>query len=114
MRLKVHDAYLLTDLGEPLFPADVSRGVIYLVRDPRDIAVSYAHHCGIPPAASVKRINNPVAGLARKHPWLQVTQRVGGWSNHVRSWADQADIPILVVRYEDLLTAYGRGVHRAC
>ena len=103
LRLKAHDAYLLTDVGEPLFPADVSRGVIYLVRDPRDIAVSYAHHCGIAPARSVQRINNPVAGLARKNPSLQLTQRVGSWSNHVRSWVDQADIPVLVVRYEDLL-----------
>ncbi|MCW2846714.1 MAG: sulfotransferase [Marmoricola sp.] len=104
MRIKAHDSFRLTDTGEPIFPADVSWGVVYLVRDPRDVAVSYAHHAGIPPERSVRRINDPAAGLARKHPALQLPQRVGSWSGHVRSWVDQLDIPVLVVRYEDLLS----------
>ncbi|MFZ8477510.1 hypothetical protein ACO1MN_14725, partial [Staphylococcus aureus] len=43
---KVHDRYWNTTSGEPAFPAAISRGAIYIVRDPRDVAVSYAHHRG--------------------------------------------------------------------
>jgi hypothetical protein len=28
---------------------------------------------------------------------------MGSWANHVRSWVDQQQIPVLLLRYEDLL-----------
>ncbi|MEL7172497.1 MAG: sulfotransferase domain-containing protein, partial [Pseudomonadota bacterium] len=33
-----------------------------------------------------------------------VTQYLGDWSDHVRSWTKPRDIPVLVLRYEDLLS----------
>jgi aryl sulfotransferase len=42
MLIKVHDAYTDTPVGEPLFPADISQGVIYILRNPLDVAVSFA------------------------------------------------------------------------
>lgn len=32
--MKAHDAWSCTDRGEPLFPADVTAGVIYILRNP--------------------------------------------------------------------------------
>ena len=32
----------------------------------------------------------------------QLRQQLLGWSGHVASWLDQADIPVLLVRYEDM------------
>ena len=43
---KVHDALHDTAAGEPLFPEDVSAGAVYLVRNPLDVAVSWAFHVG--------------------------------------------------------------------
>lgn len=103
MRVKAHDAYVLTDTGAPLFPSDASRGAVYLVRDPRDVAVSSAHHAGTDVHAAALRLNDPGNTLARKSVSRQLPQRMGTWSNHVRSWVDQEAIPVLVVRYEDLL-----------
>lgn len=40
--VKVHDAYVMTAKGEPLMGSGVARGAIYIVRDPRDVAVSLA------------------------------------------------------------------------
>src|SRR6266404_570942 len=40
---KTHDACLPTPNGEPLFPAAATRGAIYVVRDPRAVAVSFGH-----------------------------------------------------------------------
>src|ERR1700761_7559616 len=43
--IKSHDAFLqpYIDAGVP-FPRDLLEHVIYIVRDPRDVAVSFAHH----------------------------------------------------------------------
>src|ERR1700680_2455741 len=39
-----HDAYYSTPAGEPLFPASATRGAVYVVRDPRAVAVSLAYY----------------------------------------------------------------------
>ena len=44
--IKTHDAWTHTPAGEPLFPVDVTRGVVYIVRNPLDVAVSASHHYG--------------------------------------------------------------------
>src|SRR4030067_3299012 len=44
--MKVHDAWRRTDRGEPLFPADVTAGVVYIIRNPLDIVTSATHHWG--------------------------------------------------------------------
>ena len=36
--IKVHEAYYHNEKGQAIFPADVSRGVIYIVRNPLDVA----------------------------------------------------------------------------
>ena len=33
-----------------------------------------------------------------------MTQELRDWSGHVRSWRDQEETPVHMVRYEDLLT----------
>ena len=33
----------------------------------------------------------------------QVRQHMGRWDQHVRSWADQTQLPVLIMRYEDML-----------
>src|SRR5262249_45360397 len=42
--MKVHDAYVLTPKGEPLLKG--ADAAIVIVRDPRDVVVSLAHHTG--------------------------------------------------------------------
>lgn len=103
--IKVHDAYTATDEGEPLFGCGTARAAIYLVRDPRDIAVSLAHHHDTTIDAAIALMNRPggeycsdVTSLAR-----QLRQKLNGWSGHVTSWLDQGDVPVHTVRYEDLL-----------
>jgi hypothetical protein len=104
--MKVHDAWTLVDTGEPMFPADVTRGVVYIVRNPLDVAASAAHHWG----ASIDDAVARMAGAARDDavstpPALsdQLPQRFGSWSEHVRSWTQTSQLPVHIVRYEDLV-----------
>jgi aryl sulfotransferase len=99
--MKVHDAWTLVDTGEPMFPADVTLGVVYIIRNPLDLAGSCAHHWGTSIEAAVERM---CGGSAERLPARhgQLRQRVGSWSDHVRSWVDDSGGPVHVVRYEDL------------
>jgi len=104
--VKVHDAYLLTPMGEPLLAGTRgAEGAIVIARDPRDIASSLASHtnCGIDDAIAF--MNDAHAGLStqtnKQH--RQLRQKLPGWSGHLASWLGQTDIAVHLVRYEDLL-----------
>jgi aryl sulfotransferase len=43
---------------------------------------------------------------ARRHR-RQLPQPLGDWSGHVRGWLEECDVPVHVVRYEDLPGAFG-------
>lgn len=84
------------------FPANATRATILVVRDPRDVACSYAPFFGLSLADSVTAMNTdrPLRSRpAHSHgfqPW-------GTWSSHFESWTgDQVPWPVHVVRYEDM------------
>lgn len=110
MYRKVHDAYIQTGEGEPLFPPQVTLGVLYLVRDPRDVAISYANHLGYSLDKTIDIMCNPdqLTKASISEFTTQLPQWIGTWSSHVSSWLG-APCRRLVIRYEDLLRE-GEGV----
>lgn len=100
--VKVHDAWVRVDTGEPMFPADVTLGVVYIVRNPLDLAASGAHHWGTSIAAAVETLCNGADSPTGCNLTGQLRQRLGSWGEHARSWIDDSGVPLHVVRYEDL------------
>lgn len=102
--LKVHDAYTYTPDGVPLLSKEATAGAIYLIRNPLDVLVSFAHHSARPVEKMVKALNDPdyafVNDPRRMHN--QLVQKLLTWSGHVRSWVDEPGLNLLVLRYEDL------------
>ncbi len=103
--VKAHDAYTLTPRGEPLLAgARGAAGAIVVVRDPRDVAPSLAHHNGTDIDAAIAFMGNAEAGFCihvDRQP-NQLRQRLPGWSGFMASWLEQTDIPVHLVRYEDM------------
>lgn len=103
--IKTHDMHVHDDNGRPLFPPAASAAVVYLVRNPLDVAVSFAHHAVADIDLIIDRMADESAMLNqwpdRISSFLPV--RMGSWSGHVESWTRQAEIPILILRYEDIL-----------
>lgn len=101
---KVHDAYTSNDAGEPLFPTDSTAGAVYLIRNPLDVAPSYAHHSalGIEWAVEVMGDSGHNMSDGPRRLQIQFRQKMGTWSDHVVSWVDDAPFPVEVVRYEDM------------
>jgi hypothetical protein len=103
--IKVHDAYMLTPLGEPLLAgARGADGAIIIVRDPRDVAPSLASHRNTSIDEAIAFVNDRDAKFSANttRQDSQLRQKLPGWSGHVASWLDQTDIPVHLVRYEDL------------
>ncbi len=102
--LRIHDAFTYTREGYPLISKAATKGVIYLTRNPLDVAVSYAHHSNIPVKKAVKAMGKSehafVSNPDRLHN--QLVQRLLTWSGHVKSWLDEPDLDVQVVRYEDM------------
>jgi hypothetical protein len=104
--LKIHDAYTLLDNLTPLVPSEVTRGVIYFIRNPLDVAVSFANHSGISVTESIARMSNESYSFCESPGRLhnQLRQRILSWSSHVHSWIDCKDLDLHLVRYEDMKT----------
>jgi aryl sulfotransferase len=104
---KIHDAYVTEPAAEPIVSLKASRAAVYIIRDPRDVAVSYAKSRGLSPVWAQRRLNDPSATLEGGDDRLhrQLRQRLGTWSQHVRSWVDVPHFPVEVVRYEDFACA---------
>jgi aryl sulfotransferase len=100
---KTHEAWRLTPSGTPCF-AGAGRAAVYIVRDPRDVAVSLAYHGNVSIDHAIGFMNDPEATMARSgtRQSRQLRQKTCDWSTHVKSWLDQKDIPVYCVRYEDL------------
>jgi hypothetical protein len=77
------------------------RRVIYIVRDPRDVAVSFYHH-------NVKARNipddYPMQDFVPRFINAEFDTKWGSWSDHVRSWLllRQGQPDFIFLRYEDM------------
>lgn len=102
---KIHDAFVTTADGEPITGQGATRAVVYIVRNPLDVAPSAAEHwgCGLDQAIACMgnaRFATPGTGRGLA---LQVRQRLLSWSGHVASWCDAPGLAREVLRYEDML-----------
>jgi aryl sulfotransferase len=104
--VKVHDAYTLTPNGEPLLAGRRgAAGAIVIVRDPRDVAPSLAAHnrSTIDEAIAFMASPNAAFSVAKYRQLTQFRQKLPRWSGHIASWLEQKDIPVHLIRYEDLV-----------
>lgn len=101
--MKIHDAYTFLADGSPLIPSEGIKA-IYILRNPLDVAVSYSFHCDCD-------FDEAISDMARKDCCFcgktdklapQLRQKLLTWSEHVESWVDNAEVPVHVIRYEDM------------
>ena len=102
---KIHDQLSNSRTGPLAVSRAATRSALYLIRDPRDVAVSLAHHNERDVAWAVRKLNDPAAVMSNRDEDIsdQLVQRLGSWSSHVQSWVDHDHFPVHVIRYEDCL-----------
>ena len=97
--VKTHNAISILD-GIPTITPEFTSGAIYIVRNPLDVAVSYAHHYGIDYDSAIDAMGSDEL-VAPPHG-NQVHQYLGSWSTNVRSWTTAPGLKRHVMRYEDM------------
>lgn len=92
----VNDVAFGTRLIDPAY----SRAAVYIVRDPRDVTVSYARHYGQTPSEACRSISDPNNTVMADA--TSVMQYLGDWSDHVRGWTRARGFNVQTMRYEDM------------
>ena len=97
--VKTHNA-LVMDRGHPAINTKVTSGAVYIVRNPLDVAISYAHHLG-------STIDDAINRMATEDMETELTEEsvheiYGSWSQNVYSWTRKPNPAIFVMRYEDM------------
>ena len=78
----------------------LTAGALYVVRDPRDVAVSWAAHTD-------RSIDKAIAHMADPKAVIRsgaIFHWLGHWSQNVLSWSERLSYRVGVVRYEDLIS----------
>jgi hypothetical protein len=97
--MKTHAALVQVNGVRTIAP-EVTAGAIYVVRNPLDVAVSFANHMGCGLDEAIAALTNEATEL----PIVQnlVHEHLGSWSGHVRSWLETPGLSPHLIRYEDL------------
>ena len=98
--VKTHNAIAYLD-DIPTINPKATEGAVYIMRNPLDVVLSYAHHYGQTYDKAIESLaseQNALGGTER-----QVYQFLGSWSEHVRSWVDAPGLKLHVMRYEDMI-----------
>ena len=103
--LKTHNA-LINISNNEFTNAQLSLAIIYIVRDPRDVAISYSKYRNL----SYDKIINHMVKKDKPIPYVRELKYpsdieiTGSWSFHYNSWRSGIPtIPRIIVKYEDLI-----------
>lgn len=113
---KIHDAYTYLGNSQPLIPLEGCLGALYFIRNPLDVAISFASHSHCSIDQAIEHMGNKeyafCKGKYRQHN--QLRQWLLSWSLHVQSWVTAKNLNLLVLRYEDMvlnpLTTFSKAV----
>ena len=87
-------------MNTDLIPPEVTAGAIYILRNPFDLAPSFARHVSADVDTAIDRMLNPDTIMGTE---TGIFDALGRWDEHVIAWTSVAGLPRIVLRYEDLL-----------
>ena len=100
--VKTHQVF--ANINNVEFPnKETTYGVIQIVRDPRDIALSYSAHYGRDIDSAIEKLLNEKNAI-NEPSQPGSFEFISSWELNYLSWQD-ATFPKLVIRYEDLLAS---------
>ncbi|MEO1139251.1 MAG: sulfotransferase domain-containing protein [Pseudomonadota bacterium] len=87
-------------LDTDLIPPEVTAGAIYVLRNPFDVAPSFARHISGSADEAISRMCDPETIMGTE---TGIYDALGRWDEHITSWTTAPGLPRVVIRYEDML-----------
>lgn len=95
--------------GEPLIPNEVTAAAIYILRNPFDVALSFARHTSSNVDTAIERMGTRDNIMGSQNHIYDV---LGRWDEHIDTWVNASGLAVHLVRYEDLLNKPGPTMRR--
>lgn len=101
--LKIHDAFYMNEDKVPLIPLENTFKAVYLVRNPLDVAVSFAHHQQQSFDEIIQFMADKKAVLGKNSYSYNPNslEILLSWSEHIQSWLS-SKTDLLILKYEDM------------
>ena len=99
--LKTHNIHGLIN-GNNFTNSKYTLGVVYIVRDPRNILNSMTNFYNLTKEKAFQWMTNPNMIIFHNRNDYSTYQLISSWSNNYRSWRNASHYERLFVRYEDL------------
>ena len=88
-------------IGEiDLILPEVTAAAICIIRNPFDVAISFARHSNFPIDVSIDRMCDPLNISKAGNGIMEV---LGRWDDHIYSWLNAPGLPRHLMRYEDMV-----------
>ena len=108
--LKTHNA-LVSYFNYPFTTENNTVGYIYIVRDPRDVVISWSKHSNIDLDESIDFMCKDTSYINWLHSKntlvpkeMEIKTLLLNWEQHVLSWSKQGlNVPKLILKYEDVV-----------
>ena len=105
--LKTH-SYLFNIDNNPFTDLNNTLGAIYIVRDPRNVVTSYAHHFAMSVDDAADQLVNSInigGDLTSEKPSDRTKVYLGSWGSNFNSWKSlKTPGKYLLIKYEDLIS----------
>ena len=97
--VKTHNILAMVN-DAPTINMQVTAGVVYIVRNPLDVVISFSAHMNLSIDETIRIMATPT--FRPRNSGNTVAEIYGSWSENVQSWTKHENQALLVLRYEDL------------
>ena len=101
--VKTHTANMIAN-GIQLLPESLTKATIYIVRDPRDVCISFAKHLDVDIGKAIAYMDDNYRALSCDTERLKVRDFISSWHKHTHSFITGDLIGVKTFRYEDMIS----------
>ena len=101
--LKTHNAFCTIN-GNPFTNKTNTLAAIYVVRDPRDVLISFSSHFNLNPNKTLEIMKSDEFWETESKYNNFRSSLFGSWKSNYKSWVANKVLDTIVIRYEDLMS----------